>query len=270
MKPPLHPEEALFIMTYITIEIKDRIGYLILNRPEKRNALNAEFVEELKQAINELESEKQIRAIVIKSSGDVFCAGADLAYLKQLQSNSFENNLKDSENLAELFKQIYACSKPIISMVNGPALAGGCGLASICDFCFATPNSTFGYTETRIGFIPAIVFVFLRKKLSETQSKLLLFTGEIISAARALELGLVTQVVAKEEMEAYVHNWTLKLIENSSENSLSMLKKMYNALDGLTMDEALKYACEMNAQTRESDDCKAGIDAFLNKQKLKW
>lgn len=270
MKPPLHAGEAFFIMSYILTEIKDRIGYVILNRPDKRNALNAEFVSELKQSIQTFEDNAGVRAIIIKSSGKVFCAGADLAYLQQLQSNTYEENLQDSENLAHLFKQIYICSKPIISMVNGPALAGGCGLATVCDICFATPSSTFGYTESRIGFIPAIVFVFLRKKIAETHVKKLLFTGEIISASHALSLGLISEITEASDFEKYVHQWTVNLIENSSGNSLSSLKQMYNSIDGLTLEESLKYACEMNAKTRESSDCKSGIAAFLNKQIIKW
>ncbi len=257
-------------MNYVISELRERIAYIVLNRPEKRNALNAQFVEELKQTITKAEHDSEVRAIVLKSSSEAFCAGADLAYLQQLQGYSFDENLQDSKNLAALFKMMYGSSKPIISMINGPALAGGCGLATVCDMCFSTPESTFGYTEARIGFIPAIVMVFLRKKVGETLAKKMLFTGEVFSADKAFEYGLLTEIVKADELETYVHEFVKKLIEHSSGGSLTMIKQMYNNLDNLSLDDALNYACEMNAKTRESEDCKRGIAAFLNKQKLKW
>jgi len=257
-------------MDFVITQLKERIAYIVLNRPEKRNALNAQFVEELKQAITKCDYDSEVRAIVLKSSGEAFCAGADLAYLQQLQDFSYDENLSDSKYLADLFKLIYSSSKPIISMVNGPALAGGCGLATVCDMCFSTPESTFGYTEARIGFIPAIVMVFLRKKVGETLAKKILFTGEVFSADKAFEYGLLTEIIGAEELETFVHEFVKKLIAHSSGGSLNRIKQMYNNLDDLSLDAALQYACEMNAKTRESDDCKRGIAAFLNKQKLKW
>jgi len=257
-------------MPFVKSEIRDRIGYIILDRPEKRNALNAEFVNELKSAITDYQTNQDVRAVILKSSGEAFCAGADLAYLEQLQKFTYTENLMDSQNLSSLFKTIYSFPKPVISIVNGAAIAGGCGLATVCDMCFATPNSTFGYTESRIGFIPAIVMIFLRKKVGENISKKLLFTGEIFNSAKALEYGLITETVEIEMIEQYVHNVVTKLIHASSGNSLAMIKKMYNELDGKPLDEALKYACEMNASARETDDCKRGISAFLNKQKISW
>ncbi len=257
-------------MNFVKTEIRDRIGYVILNRPEKRNALNAEFINELKTTIQNFEKNSEVRALILKSSGDVFCAGADLAYLQQLQNFSYEENLADSQNLSELFKLIYSFSKPVISLVNGAALAGGCGLATVCDMCFATPNSTFGYTEARIGFIPAIVLVYLKKKVGEVISKKILFSGEIFKADKALEYGLITEIVEPDHIHEYVHNWVVKLIESSSGNSLAMIKKMYNTVDGLSLEESLNYACKMNANARETEDCKRGISAFLNKEKFNW
>ena len=257
-------------MGFIITEFRDRTGYIILNRPEKKNALNATFVEEIKEALKALHSNPGVRSIVIKSSGDVFCAGADLAYLEQLQSFSYEENLQDSRNLAELFRLIYSFSKPVISLVKGPALAGGCGLATVCDMCFATPEATFGYTESRIGFIPAIVMVFLRNKTGEARSKRLLFTGEILSSEKAMEYGLISEIMLKEEIDERVHDFAEKLNIDASGNSLASIKAMYNHLEGLNLDDALEYACKMNAAARETDDCKKGISSFLNKQKPVW
>ena len=257
-------------MKFVKTDIRDRIGYIILNRLEKRNALNAEFVEEIKVSIKSFERNADIRALILESSGDVFCAGADLAYLQKLQNFTYEENLADSQSLAELFKLIYAFPKPTLSIVNGAALAGGCGLAFVCDFCFGTPDSTFGYTEVKIGFIPAIVLVFLRKKIGEAASKKMLFTGEIFSSEKALEYGLITEIVDADKIKDYAHNWVMNLIEKSSGNSISMIKQMYNLIDSLSLDEAIEYACEMNAKTRETEDCRKGISSFLTKQRIIW
>ena len=157
-------------MNFIKTEQDDRVLYLILNRPEKRNALNFELVAELKDALFQASEDESVKVIIIKGAGDAFCAGADLAYIKQLQKNTFEENLKDSDHLKELFYQIYTHNKIIISQVDGFAIAGGAGLATVCDFCFATPESTFGYSEVKIGFVPAIVMVFLLRKIGETRA----------------------------------------------------------------------------------------------------
>ena len=257
-------------MSIVIEEIRDRIAYLTLNRPEKRNALNAELVATLTTAVQTNSEKEEIRAIILKSSGDAFCAGADLAYLQQLQKNSYAENLEDSRNLAHLFQGIYASPKPVISMVDGPALAGGCGLATLCDLCFATPQSTFGYTEARIGFIPAIVLVFLRKKLGEGIGKRILFTGEVFGAEQAMQYGMITGMVGKEEIEEYVHEYVVKMITGCSGNSLALIKEMYQQMEGLNLEDALSYACKLNAHTRESEDCKRGIASFLNKEKIKW
>jgi methylglutaconyl-CoA hydratase len=155
----------------VQYEVKDRVGYITLNRPEKRNALSYEMVSEIKLAFMNAEADKECKVIVIKGSGEAFCAGADLAYLQKLQTNTFDENLADSRHLMELFQFIYHSKKVVISQINGPALAGGCGLASVCDFSFATPESTFGYTEVKIGFVPAIVMVFLVRKVAEKNAR---------------------------------------------------------------------------------------------------
>lgn len=257
-------------MNYINTKTIDRITYIVLNRPEKKNALNDEFISEIKLALDQAEKNNESRAVIIKSSADVFCAGLDLAFLQKMQQYNFEQNLEDSKNLKDLFYKIYTFPKPVISLVDGLAIAGGCGLATVCDMCFATPESMFGYTESRIGFIPAIVLVFLRKKINETVSKKILLGGELFSAENALKSGLITEIFQKDEIEKKVHDYTINLIEKSSPNSMAMIKKMYSELDSLSMNEALEYACKLNAETRETKDCKTGVSNFLNKLKNKW
>ncbi len=148
-------------MEYVNYHYKDRIAYITLNRPNKRNALNFEVVTQLKNHFNKAEEDNNVKVVVLKAEGDVFCAGADLEYLQQLQKNTYEENLKDSTNLMELYRTIYSLKKVVIAQVNGHAIAGGAGLVSVCDFAFSVPDANFGYTEVKIGFIPAIVMVFL-------------------------------------------------------------------------------------------------------------
>ena len=254
----------------VLYEVKDRVAYITLNRPEKRNALNFEFVNEIKSVFKQAGADSNCKVIVIKANGEAFCAGADLAYLQQLQHNTHEENLADSKNLAELFRIIYSSPKVVISQVNGPALAGGCGLATVCDFCFATPASTFGYTEVKIGFVPAIVMVFLVRKFGEQKTKQLLLTGEVIDANKAFDIGLINNLVDEGLIDDEVKNFAGKICKSASSQSIAMVKEMIGEVQNMTLDEGLDYAAEMNAKARKTADCKRGIESFLNKEKLTW
>ncbi len=150
----------------VRYNVNDRICTISLNRPEKRNAFNAQLINELKDAFSRAEVDDAIKVIVLTGEGQAFSAGADLSYLQLLQNNSYEDNLADSTQLMQLFKQIYTLSKPVIARIEGHAIAGGCGLATVCDFAFAVPEAQFGYTEVKIGFIPAIVMVFFHCSLA--------------------------------------------------------------------------------------------------------
>jgi methylglutaconyl-CoA hydratase len=251
-------------------EVIDRVGYITLNRPEKRNALSFEFVQEIKNAFIVAERDETCKVIVLRANGEAFCAGADLGYLQQLQQNSFEENLADSQHLMQLFQHMYYSKKVIIAEVNGPAIAGGSGLATVCDFCFATPSSSFGYTEVKIGFVPAIVMVFLVRKVTEKMAKQLLLTGDVFTADKALEYGLINEVVAPELLSKTVTDFAQKLCRQTSAQSLSLVKEMLGQVQQMSLDEGLQYAASMNANARATDDCKKGIAAFLNKEKLSW
>ena len=257
-------------MQYIKYEVKDKIAFITLARADKRNALNFEVVNELKAVFTKAESDIQAKIIVLKAEGDVFCAGADLEYLMKLQENSYEENLEDSTNLMELFRLIYNLKKVVIAQVNGHAIAGGSGLASVCDFVFSVPEANFGYTEVKIGFIPAIVMIFLIRKLGEAKARYLLLSGDLITAIEAKELGLVYKLAAKEELENEVLAFAKKLIATNSALSMAITKTMISEVQNLKLDEALTYAAEMNAEVRGSADCQRGIGAFLKKEKIQW
>jgi methylglutaconyl-CoA hydratase len=257
-------------MSSILYDITNRIAIITLNRPEKRNALNAELVKELSEALSKAESDESVRAIILKANGNTFCSGADLDQLKAMQSATYEENLADSNRLKELFKKIYTLKKIVIAQVEGFALAGGCGLATVCDFTFCTPESKFGYTEARIGFVPAIVMVFLIRKIGEKKAAQLLLGADIITAEEALQLGLVNFVANQTEMQKSVEQFVLKLTTQNSSQSLAAIKAMINHVQSQSLDNALDYAVKQNAIARNSNDCKRGIQAFLNKENISW
>jgi len=249
----------------IKSEIKNNTAIITLNRPEKRNALHPFLVEQLKNKLVEFEKDDSVKSLIITGEGNTFCAGADLEYLKQLANNSSIENYNDSKSLAELFLMIYEFSKPTIAAVNGVAVAGGCGLASVCDFIIAHPEkSKFGYSEVKIGFIPAIVSIFLIKKVGEGLAKQLLLEGEIISGKRAYEIGFVNYL-AEDLIDE-----SLKLAEKlncNSVESLRLTKNLLNNISNLSVKEAVNHCIGLNTISRSTLDFKKGIDSFLNKDK---
>lgn len=257
-------------MEYIVYEVKNRVAYITLNRPEKRNALSFELVAELKQAFLAAEADEGAKVIVLRAQGEAFCAGADLAYLQKLQLFSKEQNLEDSHHLKELYLQIYRHKKVVVAQVQGHALAGGCGLATVCDFVVAAQEARFGYTEVKIGFIPAIVMVFLLRKIGEQKARQLLLSGELIKAEEAHALGLITKVVAMEQLEAEVSKLVERLVMSNSAKSLELTKQMIAHIPSLALEDALSYAAQMNVEARASEDCKKGIAAFLEKKPITW
>ncbi|WP_375418205.1 enoyl-CoA hydratase/isomerase family protein [uncultured Hymenobacter sp.] len=268
MENLLTPE--LEALRYIRYEADERIGYITLHRPDKRNALNSEVVSELKQAFEHAENDDSCRIIVLRAAGDVFCAGADLAYIQELQGYGYTDNLLDSTHLMQLFHQIYTLKKVVIGQVQGHALAGGCGLAAICDITFAVPEAKFGYTEVKIGFLPAIVSVFLLRKIGEARTKQLLLSGDVVSAQTALDLGLITFLAPADTLAADVRAYAQRLARENSAQSMEVTKEMLASLPEMALEEGLRYATRRNAEARGSDDCRRGIAAFLNKEKISW
>ena len=254
----------------VLLTIENRIATLTLNRPEKRNALNDEMAATLLSHLNDLKNNEDCKVLVIKANGDAFCAGADLGYLQKLQNNSYEENLADSKSLMQMFKALYEFPKVTIAQVEGPAFAGGCGLAGLCDFCFASPEAQFAYTEVKIGFIPAIVSVFLSPKIGENLAKQMLLTGDVYTALEAKEMRLVNKIVDAELIDKEVLDFALKLVKTVSSESIALTKTLLNNIKGHSLDEQLEIAAAANAQARASNDCKRGISAFLNKEKLTW
>lgn len=250
--------------------VDERVAYITLNRPEKRNSLSPELVSELTTAFVEAAGRDDVKVVVLKGAGEVFSAGVDLAYLQQLQQNTFEENVEDSSRLKDLFQTIYSFPKVVIAQVEGHAIAGGCGLAAVCDIVFSVPDARFGYTEVKIGFIPALVSCYLVRKLGEGRTKELLLSGELISATTAESYGLINFVVPREAIAEKVRQYAHNLCTGTSAQSISQTKALLQLVQDSSLEEGLQAAVTANAEARATDDCKKGIASFLNKERLSW
>lgn len=244
------------------------IATLTLHRPDKRNALSHELIAELQSALDEVEK-SDARVLVLTGSGKAFCAGMDLDELKSLLDKSHDENLKDSAEIATMFLKLYDFPKPTIAAVNGAAVAGGAGLATMCDFTIAAPNAKFAYSEVRIGFIPAIVSAILVWQVGHKIARDLLLTGRQFDANEAHRLGLVTQVVESDELMQRVRDLAAQLIANSP-SSLRATKHLINSYITAELDAQTAHAVEANAAIRSTADFREGITAFLEKRKPVW
>ncbi len=247
----------------ISYTLNDGIGIIKLNRPDKRNALHPDLVRQMKEKLNEIRDDDNVKVLIITGEGKAFCAGADLEYLNELSNFSSIENERDSEDLAELFLMIYKFPKPTIAAVNGAAIAGGCGLASVCDLIVADQeHSRFGYSEVKIGFLPAIVSIFVIKRIGEGIARQLLLTGEIISGKRAYEIGFANYLYNN------VLDGAIEVASNIRLNSVFSVKEtksMINSVSGLSVDDAVNYCIRLNAISRSSEDFQKGIESFLKK-----
>lgn len=254
----------------ILTEKSNQLGIITLNRPEKRNALHPELIRGLHQTLLDWQQDQSVKVIIIKALGKAFCAGADLDYIKELQHFSYEDNLNDSRKLRDLFSLMYRYPKPLIAQVEGAALAGGCGLVTLCDVVFSVPDAVFGYTEVRIGFIPALVMVFLVRKIGESAARELLLSGELIDAGLACDKGLVHHICRPNEIEEKVSNYARNMATQNSSEAMALTRSMLAEIGRMHLPEALDYAAAQNASARATQDCKKGISAFLNKEKPNW
>lgn len=257
-------------MDFKTVQYEESQGIatITLNRPEKRNAISYELIDDLLAALKVAEkSETQV--LILAANGKAFCAGMDLENLKQLIGRTNEQNLKDSETIAQLFRGIYDFPKPTIAAVNGAAIAGGTGLVTVCDFALAVPDASFGYTEVRIGFIPAVVSSFLMASIGEKRTRDLLLTGRIFSAEEAHQLGLVNEVVSPEELMKKARELAARLMENSPA-SVRATKRLLGDYTRERLDRQIAEAIRENAAIRQTADFKEGVSSFLEKRKPVW
>lgn len=244
---------------------QDGVGRITLNRATKRNALNDELIQALKAAIAQAIDETDTHVLLLQGAGGDFCSGADLSALREAQNADVLTNLRDAERLAALFRQMRECPKPIVAAVHGRALAGGCGLASACDIVLASDSAKFGYPEVNIGFVPAMVMAMLRRAMSEKAAFELAVGGETIDAKRAHELGLVQRVYPDTSFAEDVTAYTAKLASKPT-SAMMLTKRLLYQMDSVGFNTALEAGVEMNAIARMTDDCRRGVERFLNKK----
>ncbi len=248
------------------------LATITLDRPEKRNAISYRLIDELRHALADVE-QSEARILILAGRGKAFSAGMDLEDLRSVANltpeESAADSLRTTRLLRTLFRVLYEFPKVTIAAVNGPAIAGGCGLATLCDFTIASSDATFGYSEVRIGFIPAIVSAFLLRQVGEKQARDLLLTGRIISAEEALRIGLANEVVAPDQLLARTHGLAQTLLKNCP-TSLMATKRLLKTFADEELDRELDAAVEENVRIRTTDDFREGVSSFLEKRKPYW
>jgi methylglutaconyl-CoA hydratase len=257
-------------MDYKTIQLTydSGVATITLNRPDKRNAISFELIDDLLRALKEVETSDAV-VLILTGAGKAFSSGMDLDNLKSLIGRSPEENLRDSETMVRLFRSLYEFPKVTIAAVNGAAIAGGTGLALLCDFTLAVPEAKFGYTEVRIGFVPAIVSTFLLRQIGEKQARDLLLTGRIIGAEEAARMGLVNEIVAPDRLIIRARELAALLMENSPA-SLRATKQLLSDHARVELDTQIEAAVRENAAIRSTADFREGIVSFLEKRKPVW
>jgi methylglutaconyl-CoA hydratase len=257
-------------MGYKTIQLAfdGGVATLTLNRPEKRNAISFDLIDDLLRALDEVSKSEAI-VLIVTGAGKAFCSGLDLDNLKALLGRSPAQNLKDSQTMVQLFRSLYEFPKVTIAAVNGAAIAGGTGLALLCDFTLAVPDAKFGYTEVRIGFVPAIVSTFLLRQVGEKQARDLLLTGRIFGSDEGARMGLISEIVPAENLMARARELAALLMENSPA-SLRATKQLLTNHARAELDAQIESAVRENAAIRTTADFREGISSFLEKRKPGW
>ncbi|HTR64539.1 MAG TPA: enoyl-CoA hydratase-related protein [Terriglobales bacterium] len=255
---------------YETLLLTSEAGVagITLNRPAKRNAISLQLIEELTAALDEVEKSGD-QVLILTGAGKAFCAGMDLDELKSLLGKTHDENVKDSARMAGIFRRLYDFPKPTIAAVNGAAIAGGTGFATMCDFTLAVPDAKFGYTEVRIGFMPAIVSSILVWQVGHKIARDLLLSGRQFDAEEANRLGLVNEVVDPERLMTRARELAGELLQNSP-SSVRATKKLINSFIAVELDQQIAQGIEDNARARTTEDFREGISSFLERRKPRW
>jgi methylglutaconyl-CoA hydratase len=252
----------------LQLEMSGQLSTITLNRPDKRNAISIQMIAEIQSALDEVEK-THTRVVIVTGNGKAFCAGIDLDYLQAIGKQSAAENQDDSKRIAKMFRKIWSYSRPMIAAVNGHALAGGCGIATLCDFTLAVPEAKFGYTEVKIGFLPAIVSVFLTRQVGEKKARDLLLTGRVVEAQEAKEMGLVNEIVPPENLMTRAHELAETILA-ASPSSITRAKHLLVSAAAPGVDQDLERAVLESARVRCTPDFKEGLAAFLEKRKPIW
>jgi len=259
----------------LSLHADSGIHTILLNRPEKRNGLTPQLIDDLTQGLEASADDPHCRVVILTGAGSAFCSGLDLEHLRAMSEKSLHDPRfaadcqNEAENIAGLLRLLYCLPKPTIAAVNGPAIAGGMGIATLCDFTLAVPQAKFGYTEVRIGFVPAIVSAFLRAQIGDKRSRDLLLTGRLIDAAEALALGLVTRIVPEPELMDEARALAQRLMRNSP-RAMEATKRLLTRFSDRHLPDDVEAAILANVQARSTEDFREGIRAFIEKREPQW
>lgn len=253
----------------IKYSIQNKIAWITLNRPEIHNAFNETMIGELLELYKEIGKMPDVRVVVITGAGKSFCAGADLNWMGGVIKYSYEQNLNESLQLAELFYTMYSLPKPTIAMVNGAAIGGGAGMVAVNDFVIASDQAKFSFSEVKLGLVPACISPYVIRRVGENRSRELFLSGERIDAQKAFNFGFVTQVVAPDQLEAAINKLTDQLL-SSGPNALAICKDLLEKVPQISLEQAKTYTAEAIAKLRVSDEGQEGMKAFFEKRKPKW
>jgi len=258
-------------MAYSTInyEIRENVAYIDFCRPDVHNAFNDTVIYEMTDLFDRLDKEKSLRAVVLTGQGKSFCAGADLNWMKRVITQSFDENLKESNALADLFAQIYNFRCPVIGRINGAAIGGGVGFVAVCDIAIAAENAVFSFSEVKIGLVPACIGPYVVKKIGEGKAREFFITGERMKGDKAFRIGLVNQCVKAEDLDKAVND-LLHMIKSSGPEAISVAKELVSSVPNMSEEQYKPFTAEMIAKLRISDEGQEGMNAFLEKRKPKW
>ncbi len=257
--------------SYQTIKflVEGKVARIVLFRPEVHNAFNSTMIRELDSAFEGAKNEELIRVVVLTAEGKSFCSGADINWMREIIRYSFDQNLKESLELARLLEKIYSLPKPTIAGINGAAIGGGTGFFSACDIAVASEEAVFGLSEVKIGLVPAAISPYVIRRIGESKAREYFLTGERFGSEKALEIGLVNRVVPLSKLDHEVEQ-IIKLLLSSGPEALANCKKLISRVPGMTLEEAKAYTARMIANLRVSKEGQEGMAAFLEKRKPKW
>jgi methylglutaconyl-CoA hydratase len=249
----------------IRIDVSNGIARVTLARPEVRNAFNAEVIGQLREAFARIAAADDVRAVVLAGEGTAFCGGADINWMRASLDLSFEENVADAERMSDMFRAIDNCPKPVIGQIQGAALGGGAGLTAVCDIAIAAEDAIFGFTEVKLGIIPAVISPFVLSKIGVTHARALFLTGERFDARRAKEIGLVHEVVAPVELGAAVAR-ALDRTFGAGPAAVRAAKLLIRRVVDNSYDESRVITARAIAQQRIGSEGQEGLRAFLERR----
>jgi len=253
----------------LQVERDGRVVRLWLNRPAVRNAFNAVMIRELRRALEDVRRDDQARVVVLSGRGPSFCSGADLNWMREIIDFSYEQNIGETMELAEVLHEIYSLPKPTVARVNGPAIGGGTGFVSVCDIVVASTEARFGLSEVKIGVVPAAISPYVVRRMGESRARQYFLTGERFDGRRAAEIGLANIVAEPEGLDGTVEAVVSSLLSSGPE-ALAGAKELLRRVPGMGFEEAKRFTAEMIARLRVSDEAQEGMAAFLEKRKPRW